>query len=151
MKKTPQMKKLDKMLSSSKFSADGFMGTDRRDLYEIIDADTAALARSGKSRKDIAARMAQLSEFAESGLGSWVKVEAYLRVRISDTRGQIPCPWAHGFQCSKAITTVERLDTDARIQWSYLNIHLIKDHGFFEGKGAKFRIEPDMLIRIIFP
>ena len=150
MKKTSQMKKLEKMLHGSKFSAGGFMGIDKRSLYEIIDTDAADMGRLEHTKEDIATRMTQLSELAETGLGSWIKIDEYLRVRISDTRGQIPCPWAHGFRCSKAITTVERLDTNAQIQWSYMNIHLIKEHGFFEGKGAEFRLEPRELIEIIF-
>jgi hypothetical protein len=31
-----------------------------------------------------------------------------------------------------------------------LNIHLVEEHGFFEGRGAFFRIEPEELIRVIF-
>jgi hypothetical protein len=31
-----------------------------------------------------------------------------------------------------------------------LNIHLIKEHGFFEGKGSPFRIEPSVLTKMIF-
>jgi len=151
MKKTPQMKKLEEMLRSSKFSAGGFMGTDRRSLYEIIDSDAADIEKLGQTRENIADRMMQLSTRAETGMGSWVKADEYLRVRISDTRGQIPCPWAHGFKCSKAITTAERVNTNIAIQWSYMNIHLIKEHGFFEGKGATFRLEPKELVKIIFP
>ncbi|MGB3341668.1 MAG: hypothetical protein WBB37_09325 [bacterium] len=150
MKKTFQMKKLEEMLHSSKFSAGGFIGTDKRSLYEIIDTDAADIAKLEHTKEDISTRMTQLSELAETGLGSWVKVDENLRVRISDTRGQIPCPWAHGFRCSKAITAVERLDTNTRIQWSYMNIHLIKEHGFFEGKDAEFRLEPGELIEILF-
>ena len=150
MKKTPQLKKLEKMLRASKFSAEGFMGTDQRSLYEIIDTDATLLAKMGYTTEDIGTRMAELSEIAKLGQGAWVKVNENLRVCITDTRGQIPCPWAHGFRCSKAIITVEHRDLKTRLQWSYLNIHLIKEHGFFEGKGAKFRLEPEKLIEIIF-
>lgn len=150
MKKTPQMRKLEEMLRASKFSAEGFMGNDERSLFEIINADAANIIKLGYTKEEIADRMAELSEIAEHGQGTWVKVNEYLSVRINDTRGQIPCPWAHGFRCSKAITTARRIHTETQIQWSYLNIHLIKEHGFFEGKGAKFRLEPDKLIKIIF-
>jgi hypothetical protein len=36
------------------------------------------------------------------------------------------------------------------MHWSDLNIHLIAKHGFFEGKGSAFRIEPKELISTIF-
>jgi hypothetical protein len=48
------------------------------------------------------------------------------------------------------VTTVELLDTSSTIRWSDLNIHLIAEHGFFEGKGSSFRIEPARLVAAIF-
>lgn len=151
MKKTPQMKKLEKMLQASTISAGGFLGQDKRSLFEIIDADAAEIARLGRTKEEIAARMTELSELAEPGLGAWVKAGKHILVSNNDARGKIPCPWAHGIRCSKTLTTVQRLDINETIMWSNLNIHLIKEHGFFEGKGAVFRLEPAKLISIIFP
>jgi hypothetical protein len=36
------------------------------------------------------------------------------------------------------------------VQWSDLSIHLIGAHGFFEGRGSFFRLEPAELVAILF-
>jgi hypothetical protein len=150
MKKTPQLIKLEKMLRASKFSAHGFLGDDKRNIYEIIDADAAMLTKLGYTRERVARRMEEISESALNGLGSWVQINDSIKARANDTRGKIPCPFGHGYNCSKTIIMVEQTDKKKSIQWSYMNIHLIKEHGFFEGKGAEFRIDPRELVEVIF-
>jgi hypothetical protein len=150
MKKSPQQKKLEDLLGSSKFSACGFMGNDKRSLWEIIDADAAELERLARTTEEVAARMEELTDFAKPALGDWVEVGKNLKVSIDDNRGMIPCPWPHHVRCLKRITTAMQVDTGKRISWSELNTHLIKEHGFFEGRGSPFRIEPRQLVEIIF-
>ncbi|MDH4210106.1 MAG: hypothetical protein OEV79_01485 [candidate division WOR-3 bacterium] len=150
MKKSPQEKKLENMLKSSKFSSSGFMGTDRRNLWEIIDEDAAQVARTGKTMEEISTRMQQITNTGAEGLGVWVVIGQNLRVMVDDNRGVVPCPWPHHVRCLKRITTVNNSETGTSLRWSELNIHLIKEHGFFEGKGSPFRIEPTALIKMIF-
>lgn len=150
MKKSPQQRKLERLLRSSKFSASGFMGRDRRSLWEIIDEDAAEIAKRGKTMEEVAARMEQLTDFAKQGLGDWIHISKNVHVSIDDNRGMIPCPWPHRARCLKRITTARHIPSDTVVRWSDLNIHLIKEHGFFEGKGSPFRIEPDVLMDIIF-
>lgn len=150
MKKSPQEKKLEDMLRHSKFSASGFMGTDRRNLWEIIDADATEVAGSGKTMEEVAARMQQITDAGANGLGEWVPLSENLRVMVDDNRGIVPCPWPHRVGCLKRVTTLNDSETGTYLRWSELNIHLIKAHGFFEGKGSPFRIEPAELIRTIF-
>jgi len=150
MKKSPQEKKLEDMLKSSKFSSSGFLGTDARNLWEIIDEDAAAVARSGKTMEEIAARMQYISNAGAEGLGDWVEIDRKLRVMVDDNRGVVPCPWPHRVRCLKRITMVMNSETNTGVRWSELNIHLVREHGFFEGKGSPFRIEPAVLIRTIF-
>lgn len=150
MKKSPQQEKLEALLKSSKFSICGFLGDDKRNLWEIIDTDATELEKLGKTREEIASRMQYLTDLANTGLGDWVQVEKNLRVSADDNRGRIPCPWPHHVRCLKRITTARQLETGRTIRWSDLNIHLIKEHGFFEGRGSPFRIEPRDLVEIIF-
>ncbi len=150
MKKSPQTQKLERMLGASKISSCGFLGIDRRGVDEIIEADAAEIARLGKTNEQIAERMRELTELAKTGLGDWVNAGEQIEVSVDDSRGRIPCPWSHGVRCSKMITTCRRLDTRVSIRWSELNIHMIETHGFFEGKGAAFRVEPKLLIKVIF-
>lgn len=150
MKKSPQEEKLEKMLQPSKFSADGFLGSDKRNLWEIIEADAAAIASAGKTMEQVSQRMQELTDIGKKGFGDWLDAGHGLEVSVDDNRGKIPCPWPHSVRCLKRVTTVRHRASKTEIRWSDLNIHLIKEHGFFEGKGALFRIEPTDLISLIF-
>ena len=150
MKEAPQDKKLDDILRSSRLAAGGFMGDDRRSVYELIDADARVLVDLDVTKEQIAARMRHITDIAKSGLGTWVPVEKNLNAKVDEARGSLICPWPHPGTFPKRMTTVTVMETDISIRWSDLNIHLIGEHGFFEGKGSDFRIEPKELVRLIF-
>ena len=150
MKESPQSKKLERVLRSSKLAAGGFMGDDSRSLAEIIDADAAELSRLGYTAEQVSSRMKSITDMAKAGLENWVPIDDNLRAVVAEARGFSICPWPHSGRYVKRVTTVERLGFGATVRWSDLNIHLIAEHGFFEGKGSAFRIEPDELVAVIF-
>jgi hypothetical protein len=150
MKESPQTKNLEKLLRSSKLVAGGFMGDDARSVHEIIDADMAELSRLGFTAKQVAGRMQQITDIAIPGLGTWMKLDEQRQVKIDEAKGWLICPWPHPGKFAKRITTVRLVKSGVSIRWSDLNIHLIGEHGFFEGKGSSFRIEPGTLIAAMF-
>lgn len=150
MRESPQDRKLDEILRSSRLAAGGFMGDDRRDVHEIIDTDTGTLAKLGLTKEQLAGRMRQITELVKSGLGTWIEIDRNLEAKVDEARGSLICPWPHPGRFSKRITTVRAIETSACIRWSDLNVHLIGEHGFFEGRGSDFRIEPAELVRLIF-
>lgn len=150
MKESPQNKKLEAILRSSKMVAGGFMGDDNRSVFEIIDADKNELSRLGFTCRQIASRMRQITDKAKTGLETWVKIDGNLEARTDEARGFLPCPWPHAGRFVKRVTIIRRINTSESIQWSDLNIHLIGEHGFFQGNGSNFRIEPKELINMIF-
>jgi hypothetical protein len=150
MKESPQMQKLEAVLRSSKLVAGGFMGTDKRSLSEIIEADVAQISRLGFTAKQIAARMQEITDIAKAALGNWIDLRERRRARVDEAKGIIVCPWPHPGRFAKRVTIVNLIESDETIHWSDLNIHLIAEHSFFEGKGSTFRIEPDILTKIIF-
>jgi hypothetical protein len=150
MKESPQDRKLQELLRSSRLVAGGFMGYDRRSVSEVIDADAVELSRLGFTKEQVAERMWQITKVAISGLGTWVPVSEDLEGKVDEAKGWLICPWPHKGQVAKRITVVKVIETSESIRWSDLNTHLIGEHGFFEGKGSNFRIEPKELIRIIF-
>jgi hypothetical protein len=150
MKKSPEENKLEALLRSSKLSACGFLGNDKRPVQDIIDEDTSELEKLGRTQEEIAARMQELTDSAVPALGDWIMIGRNIKISVDDSRGVIPCPWPHHVRCLKRITTVLTIDSGKSLRWSDLNIHLIKEHGFFEGRGSPFRIEPGELVRTIF-
>lgn len=150
MKESPQSKKLDEMLRSSKLAAGGFMGNDSRNVSEIIDNDLAIVSQSDLTKEQLAARMHEITNKAISLLGNWAEIDDNLLAKVDEAKGSLVCPWPHSGRFAKRVTYVKSIETGETIQWSDLNIHFIEEHGFFEGKGSDFRIEPKELIKIIF-
>ena len=149
MKRTAQMQKLEEMLRSSRIAAGGFLGDDARPLEEIIEADLSVLEKSGFDQHQIAQRMLDLGSIAVPRLGMWIDVDANLEVRSVDYKGSIICPWPHSGRFDKRFTYVRRKDSGREIRWTDLQVHMIDEHGFFEGRGSAFRIEPAELIEMI--
>jgi hypothetical protein len=150
MKQSPDIKKLEQILESSKLSSVGFMGTDQRSSSEIIDADLAEISRLGYSSKDIADKMQQITDLAVKTLGNWTRIDENNEAMVAEAKGRIPCPWPHAGNFAKRVTVLRNSKTGDQVMWSDLNIHLIAEHNFFEGKGSKFRIEPKKLIKMLF-
>jgi hypothetical protein len=149
MKESPQDNQLDEILRSSKLVADGFMGDDKRCVCEVIDADAVALAQLGLTKEQVAACMQEITDLAKSGLGTWVRIDENLEAKVDEARGWLICPWPHSGRYVKRITFLRSSKTGQSFRWSDLNIHLIGEHGFFEGKGSHFRIEPKKIAQMI--
>lgn len=148
-KKPPQLQRLQEVLRSSKLVYGGFMGTDTRSVLDVIDADLAELSRLAITAGRIAARMQEITDIAKNGLGNWVKIDEIRQAMTEEVKGTLVCPWPHPGKFAKRVTTVKLNQSNQIVFWSDLNIHLIAEHCFFEGKGSAFRIEPEKLIRII--
>ena len=151
MKQSPRDKKLEEVLRSTRLVAGGFMGTDPRHPVEVIEHDMLQMEHLGVTTHHLAERMRELTDLAKPRLGNWIEdASGKLRVKSEDYKGILVCPWPHPGTFDKRITIVERLQTQMQISWTDLNIHMIEEHGFFEGKGAFFRIEPVEIVNILF-
>jgi hypothetical protein len=128
---------------------DGLLGTDRRKLRDILDADDAAVRRLGLTHAAVAARMRELRDAGAQGLGEPVTVLDHFEVRVDSVRGQLPCPFPHEGLCRKEFVDVRNLKTGERATFTELNIHLIEAHGFYEGAGSPFRQDPATLARVL--
>ena len=149
-KKPPHIQRLEEVLRSSKLVAGGFMGRDSRSVLEVIDADLAELTKLGTTAEHIAARMQEITDIAQAGLGNWRTIDPERQAKTNEARGILVCPWPHPGRFAKRITTVKLNRTGETVSWSDLSIHLIAKHGFFEGTGSPFRIEPAELMKVIF-
>lgn len=142
MKQRPELQAIQLNMLPGKFSAEGFLGEDNRNLADMLLEDQKTVDRLGVTHEAIAARMNALTEQGKTGLGREVTVDDDYLVVVEDYMGRIPCPFRDFRATDKRSTTVTRLSTGQILKWTDLNIHMIDMHGFYEGKGSTFRLEP---------
>src|SRR4030042_898841 len=151
MKQSPDITKLDIVLRSSILVADGFMGDGHRSVTEVIDTDAGELFALDVTAQQIVDRMKEITEKAASGQGTWVEIDDNRQAMVDETRGSLPCPWPHEGYYSKRVPTLKLVDSGKPIPWADLNQHMSGAHGFFEGRGSHFRIEPAEAVKMLFP
>ena len=150
MKILPKDKKIHHNLLPGQMSIEGFLGEDKRLFTEIIRADRAELEKLNITTKMIADRLLYFTDSAfESYDGSIIIDEKY-EVEHNSYRGKLICPFGHPGAYRKGLITLKNLVNGIILSWTPLNIHLIQDHCFFEGKGSVHRIEPGILKEVIF-
>ena len=145
MKQTVQMDRIQEKMRPGVLARDGFLGTDKRKLVEILIADEGLVRRMDLFHQGIAERMIELRDAGQRGLGEFIHVEPHFEVRVDSVRGKLPCPFGHPGIFPKTNTTVRNLELDREITFTDLSIHMIAAHGFYEGKGSPFRLDPEEL------
>ena len=70
-------------------------------------------------------------------------------VKVESVRGLLPSPFGGPGMYGKINTTVVNKTLGRQVVYTDLHIHFIADHGFYEGKGSPFRLEPLDLIEIL--
>jgi len=149
MKKSPEIIKAESNMEAGVISAEGFLGDDKRDLASVLEEDALLLSVNSLEIKDIAQKLEYLMEEGRKGLGEPVTVDGKWLVRTDEARGVIACPWEDGV-FKKINVTVERTDIKKSISYTDLSIHMLKEHGFLEGRGAPFRLEPSVLAEVLY-
>ncbi len=150
MKQTPEEIRIQKRMQPGAITLEGFLGDDNRHYHEIINDDALILNRLGISKEQISDKLQELTDLAfESDEGLLVLDDGtsveYISVRgkmLSPFIGQKPAPkgFVHYFDPVRNI----------RLRWSPLNIQMIRDYGFFEGKGSANRLDPGLLYKAFF-
>jgi hypothetical protein len=149
MKQTVQMREIQRKMGPGIITRDGFLGEDARNLADILTDDDADVIRLGLSHRDISRRMAELRDAGAAGLGEFAPVKPHFEVRVDSVRGKLPCPFGDPGIFRKTNTTVRNLRLDREITYTDLHIHLISAHGFYEGRGSPFRVEPRTLAEVL--
>jgi len=149
MKQEPLWDKVQENMKAGVISKDGFLGMDLRKLIDIIAQDTEEVIAHGSSCEEIADAMERIMILGRVGFGNPVTVDKKFIVTVEDSRGVMPCPFGHKGTYPKENVKVVNLRTGEEIRWTALNIHLIREHGFFEGVGSPFRVPPEAIIRIL--
>lgn len=147
MKENPADQPIRERLEPGQLSVDGFLGDDKRPIADIIAADTGTVEAAGLTVQELGDFLESLHVTADAGWESRVPAQhGKVTVRSDETLGQIPCPFGCGANCHKAEVAVKDPEGNDLLRFTPLDAHLIAAHGFFEGKGAHYRIEPKTLI-----
>jgi hypothetical protein len=149
MKQTVQMDRIQEKMQPGVITRDGFLGNDRRKLIDILIEDDEAVKRMDLTHQQIANRMIELRDAGMRGLGEFINVEPHYEVRVVSVRGKLPCPFGDPGIFPKTNTTVHNTRLDREITFTDLHIHMIGSHGFYEGKGSPFRLEPKVLAELL--
>lgn len=148
MKQDPKRKDIQTDMQEGVLTVEGYLGDDQRTLQEIIDADAEVLKRYQLTAKELGKNLRRLMLEATEGLGDPIQKDEY-EMWIEEFRGTIPCPFKDNRKTAKRTTFIKRLSDEKEMFFTDMNIHLITEHGFFEGEGASYRVQPEELIEFL--
>lgn len=149
MKQSPSEKNLRRNLGPSKFSAEGFLGHDPRPVDEIVADDLRTIERSGVSLEELLGALRHAYEAARQALGAEVEIRPGVVSVFYESRGRIPSPFRDGKTYEKGEAVVTDHASGRRLVLTELGLALIGRHGFFQGRGSRYRIEPAEAIEIL--
>jgi len=148
MKTTPEEKALAERLQASRFSGEGFLGNDPRSLDEIVAEDRRTLERLGLSRKQMLAVLRDTFEQARAALGSEIEPLPGLTAVAHEAMGRIPSPFRGAGVFEKGDVEVTDRATGETLVITRLGLALIEKHGFFQGHGSRYRLDPQQVAEV---
>lgn len=149
MRQNPVLQQIQNNMAPGAYTAHGFLGDDQRNLIDILKNDEQIVAKLGVTHKQIASKMRELTLMGIKTPDVPIIVQGKYEVLVDDHRGFIPCPFADNVKEIKRNTRVRNLDSNDSVYWSDLNIHMIEQHGFYEGIGSSFRNDPTTLFQVL--
>ncbi len=149
MKQSPQLQKAQDNMQPGVITLYGFFGPDDRNLIDILTEDDGLVKRMGLTHEQVGNRMEYYRDKGKDGLGEFIRVDPHFEVRVETVRGKLPSPFDGEGIYPKTNTIVRNTRIDEEIVYSDLSIHLIRDHGFYQGKGSRFRLNPEKLARVL--
>lgn len=131
-------------------TSDGFLGTDKRTFRDIIAEDMKVVNTLPRSLEEIATRMTYFMEKSFLSYDGSIMIDKHYEVEYKSYRGILLSPFPKAGRFGKATIRVTNTKNNSTVTWTPLQVHFIRDHAFFEGKGSKFRLEPEILYKALF-
>jgi len=148
MKLSPEDQRLIHNLGPSKFSKEGFLGTDTRSLQEIITDDLRTLDKTGVSKELLVQALKDAYQKARNVFGAEVEIKKDVKAVFHESMGRIPSPFCKDGLFEKGEAVVTNSVNNLSLIITSLGINLIEKHDFFQGRGCRFRIDPLVAIKI---
>jgi len=152
------LSELEARMRPGAWSVTGFLGPTER-LTEVLSADAEALDALGVTASHLADRLDHLLGAAKASRDRRATVGPY-DVRVEISRGFQLCPWTidrlagqctAGGGVTHASTRwwLRNRTSGEHLQGPGLLVHLMRAHGFFEGRQVPDRVGPEELARIL--
>lgn len=148
MRSESKLEEIERLLRPGELTMSGFMGEDARTLEEIIGSDAQTLADIGLSNEDIALRMERITAEGADILERPKEIENRYSVQVRDDRGPMPDPFG-GKPKHKGDTILSDHVSGKELRWNELTIAMIREHGFYSGRGSAYRLEPEVLANVL--
>ncbi len=136
-------------LGPSRFSALGFLGEDAREYEEILADDAGALERLGVTRERLVEKLRVVFDLALKEGGDPVQAGPESIAECLECRGRVPSPFPGEGTFPKHQVRVFREHGSESLVITPLALHLIERHGFFQGIGSPFRIDPAQAVAML--
>lgn len=149
MKLAPGEQERSKLFSATKFSADGFIGNDPRLIDEIIAHDAQTLESLQMTSEAIATLLEDAFCKAEGAFGDTIELKPGVTALFFESRGKIPSPFRGDGFFQKGEVAIHEVATGNEFYITRLGIDLIRKHTFFQGRGTRFRLEPEQILRLL--
>ncbi len=152
MKESPEVKSLNTNLHASKFSGDGFLGSDQRPINEIISADMHQLEDIGRTIDEVVELLEKAYQKIRLALGNEIELGPDISGKFYESMGRIPSPFPGDGVFEKGEAVISQKSDDGSgesIVLTELGIHLIEKYHFFQGMGSRYRIEPVAVFRLL--
>ena len=149
MKHTLELRRVLERMVPGALSRDGFLGTDLRAIEDILDADRAAVAALGITPGELAAALRRIFERATQALGTPARLGARLVAVHREAMGRIPCPFGGCGVFPKGEVEFTDTATGESVLLTALGIHMVAAHGFCQGRGSRYRLDPAVLARLL--
>lgn len=150
MKLSPNDQVIQAKMKPGVLTGEGFLGDDTRNFRDIIAEDMKIVNTLPHSLEEIALRMAYFMDESFLSYDGPIVIDTHYKVEHKTYRGILLSPFPGAGRFGKATIKLENLKNGSSITWTPLHIHLIRDHGFFQGKGSKFRLDPEVLHKTLF-
>jgi hypothetical protein len=148
-RRSPRETDLYQRLGPSRFSGQGFLGEDPREWEEILAADARALDELGISREQLLQALRAVYDQARDRGGDPVELGGSVQAECLECRGAIPSPFSGEGTFPKHQVVVRDSREGETFTITPLGLHLIEKHGFFQGVGSPFRINPTVAVRVL--